>query len=115
MKGTSTQPADEMIQNRLYEALAHPFRRTVLQALSTTPLTIDELTSQVVRDSDAEDDDDERTRVLTSLYHVHLPKLEDAGIVEWDDHSVSINKHIRKTSISVDVSSSGFDIDMNVR
>lgn len=115
MEGTSTRPADEMVQNRLYEALAHPYRRSVLQALSTTPLTIDELTSQVVRDSDADDEDEGRTRVLTSLYHVHLPKLADADLVEWDGHSASISKHIGKTSLSVDVNSSGFDINMNVR
>lgn len=115
MKGTSTRPVDEMVQNRLCEALAHPYRRTVLQALSTTPLTIDELTSQVVRDSDADGEDEERTRVLTSLHHVHLPKLADADLVEWDGHSASINKHIRKTSLSVDVDSSGFDLNMNVR
>jgi hypothetical protein len=115
MKGTSTRPADETVQNQIYEALTHPYRRSVLQALSTTPLTIDKLVSQVVRDLDAHNGADERLQVLISLYHVHLPKLEEANLIEWNGQSVSISNRIQETSLSVDISPHGFDIDISIQ
>lgn len=73
----------------VYDALANPRRRYVLHLLheAPEPLTLVDLTREVVR---WETDPDETVRsatterVHTSLHHVHVPKLEDAGLVEYN-------------------------------
>lgn len=35
-------------------------------------------------------DEVDRRRALTALYHVHLPKLADAGVVEYDRRSETV-------------------------
>nr|WP_227377773.1 transcriptional regulator [Haladaptatus halobius] len=32
----------------------------------------------------SEASDEELTQIKSSLYHVHLPKLEDTGVIEYD-------------------------------
>lgn len=60
--------------DEIYEALASVERRHVLERL---------------RESDSVDvasltDGDDDTHVRIQYHHVHLPKLDDHGIVEWD-------------------------------
>ena len=48
--------------------------------------------------------DDHRERVRTDLYHVHLPKLVDAGVLEFDCRSRTIRYHqndVIETSITL--------------
>lgn len=71
--------------------LAHPQRRdvlSVLRAASDHTATLDECVTYVVRQ------EEKRTGtrpghdlVEASLHHVHVPKLVDAGIVEYDARS----------------------------
>lgn len=73
----------------VYDALADERRRYVLQLLdeAEAPLTLDDVATEVVRwERETEDgsvDAAAVTRVHTSLYHVHVPKLVDAGIVRY--------------------------------
>lgn len=77
----------------VFEALADRRRRYVLFSLVDAPdgvAELDELSEQVHRWERAAEDalpDDHRDRVVASLYHVHLPALADAGLVEFDARS----------------------------
>ncbi|OTF01707.1 helix-turn-helix domain-containing protein [Halorubrum sp. SD683] len=67
----------------LVRVLAHPVRRTVLRQLAANPegATIERL-AETVGDPDG-DADGVAARELT-LHHVHLPKLEAAGLLTYD-------------------------------
>lgn len=67
--------------DRLFDTLRHPYRRRILLLLSEQSsrgqdeFHVEEL--QTV--------DDEINRLTIELYHNHLPKLADAGYIEWDE------------------------------
>lgn len=71
-----------------FRVLADRRRRLVVTSLlvSVGGVPIDDLVEDVMVHTDvpADDSADARTRIATELYHVHLPKLADAGFVEWD-------------------------------
>ena len=65
--------------NDLHRALANPLRRRLLVALTNHNPQSDALTPENVHEGD---EDLERLRVV--MYHNHLPKLEQTGLIEWD-------------------------------
>lgn len=72
-----------------WELLAASRRRVVLTTLATTETaTLERLTDAVLErelaTAAAEADEERRTEVAVDLAHVHLPKLEGAGAVEFD-------------------------------
>lgn len=78
----------------VFDVLANQRRRFVLYHLhdSTDGIaTIDEIAAYVasLEESDAEPAE-HRLHVVTSLQHMHLPKLEDAGVVEYDQRSETV-------------------------
>ena len=86
--------------NLVFDLLSNRHRRYALYYLYDQPdgvATIEEVTDHVValatRDdgADCEASVDERVHsVRIELQHVHLPKLEDAGIVELDRRSETV-------------------------
>lgn len=65
--------------------LSHPDRRVLLrELLQVDATTFDALVATLAASS--ADHDDESARI--ALHHVHLPKLQNAGFVEWDDDTV---------------------------
>ncbi|QSW99394.1 DUF7344 domain-containing protein [Haloterrigena alkaliphila] len=95
----------------IFDILSNRRRRYVLYYLHEQPdgvATADEITDAVVSyqyatasaDGDetaaADGDDSEpdleqrRLRVQTELQHTHLPKLEDAGVIEHDNRSEAV-------------------------
>jgi len=68
----------------LLDALAHERRRSVCEALAAADrefLPLEELTERVAaRDHDGADPQ----TVRVELHHVHLPKLDEAGLLEYD-------------------------------
>lgn len=85
------EPGDETAQLSLVaDALGSIRRRAILSVLISRdePVDLDRLVDATwQRETGAEGDaldDAERDRVRTSLYHVHLPKLSELGIVQYD-------------------------------
>lgn len=85
--------------DRLESALGALASQRRLCALDTlrrreTPLSVSELADEVaVRESDTTYDQITSAtlaRVYSSLYHVHLPKLDDAGVVEHDPDAETV-------------------------
>lgn len=70
--------------------LAHARRRELLQLLNEieTPVELDDLTRElVVQEEEApvsEIDREQLRKCKITLYHHHIPKLDDADVVEFD-------------------------------
>jgi len=75
----------------ILSTVANEHRRAILNALDTAPdntLEYDTLVDRVadqIRDEDAERVSDEhRQRVRIALHHTHLPKLDEAQIIDYE-------------------------------
>lgn len=87
--------------DRMFELLAEPRRRFILYQLRQygRPIDLSRLAEEAAAweagDSDAVHTDVQRVR--ESLYHDHVPELDDAGVVEFDDDErrVSLTAEIR--------------------
>lgn len=73
----------------LFSALANEHRRAVLSSLHrvdadgmAVPELVDEV-AQLIHDVEGPSDE-HRHRTATLLHHIHLPKLEDAGLLVYD-------------------------------
>jgi len=81
----------------IFDLLSSTRRRYAIYYLQQTPdgvATLDDLTEKVAAwETDTAADDvpeDFGQRVRTSLHHTHLPRLDDANIVDYDARSESI-------------------------
>lgn len=80
-------------KSRLFDALADGRRRVVVDSLTEAdaPMDVRELARRVAArersgagDAPGSPPPDAVHRVHVSLHHAHLPKLDDAGLVEYD-------------------------------
>lgn len=74
--------------NETFELLTHPYRRFMLYYLTNESgaVSIDTLASAIAACNSRKDDRPTASDVIRiSLQHVHLPVLEDAGIVSVAD------------------------------
>lgn len=81
----------------VFEALAHPRRRYLLYTLlEDTEWSLREIAAKVAAWEDGPPSrtvtDDEVERVYVSLYHNHVPKLADDGIVEFAEAEETIRR-----------------------
>ena len=88
--GTARLQRDETSRDDLFEALADARRRRSLAYLRATEdaVAVEELAKHVAtaeRNGGETVSASDRRQVATSLYHAHLPKLIDAGLVAWAD------------------------------
>lgn len=80
----------------LLDALSTRHRRRVVRHLAATPdgvASLDELVEHVGAGDGADgagDDGDDRQRRQVRLHHVALPRLADAGILEYDARSDTV-------------------------
>jgi hypothetical protein len=77
--------------NTILSVVANEYRRAILNALdnaSENTLAYDTLVERVadrVRDEDTERvSDEQRQRVQIALTHMHLPKMEEARIIDYE-------------------------------
>lgn len=75
--------------DHVFEALAHPRRRYLLYTLQEgTEWTLTELATKLAaRENDLAEESvgrDEHSRVYTSLYHAHVPKLVDSDVLTFE-------------------------------
>ncbi|WP_225333998.1 winged helix-turn-helix domain-containing protein [Halomicrobium urmianum] len=77
---TSKQSTEDLL-----EILADPRRRFVLSYLSRNEsATLYDLSSRLAEIEDVDSAADCPDSLTTQLYHVHLPKLEEAGLITYD-------------------------------
>lgn len=80
----------------LLAALSNPSRRyTTYILLSQPQLTVEQLAARLHRiDADAaEMGDTDRSSIEISLVHNHLPRLADAGLIEYDPRSGELRRN----------------------
>jgi len=102
----------ELTPDRVFDLLESPRRRHVLSYLRCRDreVHVDELAAAVTareNDVDPADVDEDRLRqVQLSLHHVHLPKLESAGLVQrsqGDERTVELVGDISPLEPGLDV------------
>lgn len=93
---TSTpEQAQSIPPDAVLSAVANDHRRAVLRSLNQTDgkvmefgALVDQVTEHV-RDGEPPDDE-HRQRVRIELHHIHLPKLEDCGMIVHDTETMQI-------------------------
>lgn len=75
--------------SQVHNLLAEKPRRYVLYALYqfTNPIALSDIAGQIVKWEVSVPEDellDKRSNIYTSLYHIHIPKLEDADVVSYN-------------------------------
>lgn len=79
-------------QQTTFDLLSHRYRRFVLHFLATRSngvsdrLELATVVSEAVHDEGVSPEDD-LDRIVTELHHVHLPKLADANVLDYDDRT----------------------------
>jgi len=78
----------ELTENERHRLLASEHRRAVIDVLADRPRPMDlEELAVAVSERDPGGDHvgrDRAARMAVSLHHVHLPKMDDVGIVDYD-------------------------------
>lgn len=76
----------------LIGAIQHPVRRAVLARVNDSegPLTVDSLGSDIAAGEGPPGTADAERDVLVSLAHVHLPKLDEADLVDYDHRAGTV-------------------------
>lgn len=93
----------------LFDALSHPRRLRAVRILdrADTALALKDLAVEIVRskrtETAAEVDKEQAERVHVSLHHRHVPRLSDAGLVEYDatDDRVALAESAPKDVLDV--------------
>ncbi|WP_254837564.1 DUF7344 domain-containing protein [Natronomonas marina] len=79
--------------NELFEMLSHGHRRRVLVAVGRqNPQDDEDIASESVAERDERGDDEALDSVQQQLYHAHLPKLAEAGFIDWNRDSGVITR-----------------------
>lgn len=81
--------------DRMFDLLANQRRRELLVALSkyATPISLPRLADEITEAEygvPSEQRPKERHRIYMSLYHTHVPKLEDSHVVSYTQSDDSI-------------------------
>jgi len=95
---------EELTQDLVFEVLSSTRRRQVLSLLNQKgPMELTELAEYVAaRENDTTVEEltkQQRKRVYVSLYQTHVPKLEDANIVDHDSDSGVVRLKSRASEV----------------
>ena len=81
----------EITQDEIFDLLSNPRRRYVINYLlrENRPVSIQELSKELATwEFDVDEDqltDQQEKRIYVALYQTHIPKLEDVGVIDYDD------------------------------
>ncbi|WP_226482053.1 DUF7344 domain-containing protein [Natrinema amylolyticum] len=89
MTDSTAEQRTSIPSDSVLSAITSEHRRAVLRSLDRTDgnaIAVSALTDRVaeaLRNGEVPDDE-RRRRVRTALHHIHLPKLEDSGLIAYD-------------------------------
>lgn len=85
---TRPMSTDNLTESTRHQLLSTDRRRILLDVLGERPTPIDiETLAEAIAEREADGDapsDDDIQRVELSLYHKHLPKMSDMGVINYD-------------------------------
>ena len=89
MSSEQSTASSPLATDHLFDALAHEYRRAVLSCLrdqdGPVPFAdVVEHVSMAIEPAGGIQNGQLHERIKVQLYHSHLPKLEDAGLIEYD-------------------------------
>jgi len=102
----STKESNELTQDTVYDLLSNKRRRFVISKLRRAegPVSVNDLSESVAAwENGIEVDeltDKQIKRVYVSLYQIHIPKLDEAGLVDYDKDSGQVR--LRSTVSELD-------------
>ncbi|MFC7021339.1 MULTISPECIES: DUF7344 domain-containing protein [Haloarcula] len=110
VSGTRTS-SDRLSKGEIFDVLQNERRRYVLQYLRTNggPVELGNLASDVAaKEYDcvpAEVSSAQRKRVYTTLQQTHLPRMHDAGIVEYDSENgvIDTTSHTNELTVYLEI------------
>ena len=84
--------ADEPSTDIALAMLADESRRLAVQALFERhgPIQVADLAAAVAEQIPAESSDRSEREIATALHHVHLPKLADANLIDYDPRLTTV-------------------------
>ena len=92
----------DLTESEYHRLLAPKRRRLVLDALAgrTAPVELDDLAADIAAREYGSDTADEETveSVAVTLHHIHLPKLVEIGVLDYD----SVAHRIYPDGVSID-------------
>lgn len=114
MTTVPSRNTDALTVDEILELLSVRRRRYLLAALSNvaTPASLPRLADEMTEwehGVPAEERKQERQQIYMSLYHTHVPKLEDADVVsytqaddtvEWDENAQIVRPYLEKVMSS---------------
>lgn len=80
--------------SRVFDVLSNERRRMALSYLveHDASVDIDELVSQLASETDIDSREADWSRLELMFHHAHLPKMADAGLVEYDQETAVVEK-----------------------
>lgn len=90
---TDQSSGANLTENERHELLRKERRRMVLDILAdqSTPVTLAELVDEIAgREDDSVADENTVKQIRISLHHVHLPQMNEFGIISYDGESNTI-------------------------
>lgn len=111
-------PTDVLEIEPVYEALGHPRRRYLCYTLlEDTEWSLTELATKVAawENEIPEDEvsDRQREALSVSLYHAHIPKLVDEGVITFDDSIETIMPAEHTEQVLTALEGIGASVDAN--
>jgi hypothetical protein len=92
----------ELTESDIFVLLANRRRRLALRVLreSSTPLPAGELSDRIAKREYEEPTVNDRRSIYLSLYHDHLPRLDEAGVAVYDEDEGSVAPGLNFDSIT---------------
>lgn len=102
--------------DHVFSALGHPRRRYLMYALAENPeWTLNDLATKLVAYEEGADeatiDAHRRNQMYVSLYHTHIPKLVDDGIVTFDSEDETIAQAEHAEQVLAVLAGAGASLD----
>lgn len=91
--GSAPDVSDERLDT-IFDVVAHPHRRFLLARLGAGdgPLSVPEAAAAIAAWEDGGAEPADARAVEVGLYHAHLPKLAEAGLVEYDAAAGTVSR-----------------------